>query len=58
MTKYLSYSDLETRYNRSSKSIWRWWKVDKRFPAPTRINGVLLGWTIEQVEAFEQGQFS
>jgi prophage regulatory protein len=54
-TKYYGYSALELRYNRSRKSLWRWWAKDRILPAPKRANGIFLGWTEEQLQQFEQG---
>lgn len=51
-TKLLTYSDLESRYNRNYKTIWTWVKQGK-FPKPIKLNGRTLGWKQEEVEQFE-----
>lgn len=54
-TKLLTYSDLESRYNRNYKTIWTWVKQGK-FPQPVKLNGRTLGWKPELIEQFESVQ--
>ncbi|MFT6901441.1 MAG: hypothetical protein ACJAXS_001632 [Colwellia sp.] len=56
MTKYYSYKDLEERYNRNRKSIWRWWAKEGVLTPPKKVRGKLLGWTYDDLLAFESGQ--
>ncbi|MDO6617439.1 hypothetical protein [Shewanella sp. 6_MG-2023] len=53
---YYSYTDLENRYNKNKRSIWRWWAKDKTLEPPKRAGKVLLGWTKEQLIKFENGE--
>ncbi len=52
-TSYFGYPELTQRYNRDRRTLWRWWAKDKILPAPTRINGIFLGWTEQQLAEFE-----
>lgn len=54
--KYYSYKDLEIRYNKNRRSIWRWFSKDKTLEPPKRTGKTFLGWTIEQLERFENGE--
>ena len=58
MTKYYSYNDLEERYNRNRKSIWRWWAKEGVLTAPKKIRGKFLGWTEEDLLCFESSEVS
>ena len=53
-TIYFGYKDLEQRYKRSRKTIWRWWKIDKILPPPVKIQGRVIGWTSEMLASFEE----
>lgn len=53
---YKSYADLEKRYNKDRRTIWRWWAKNKTLEPPKKINGVFLGWTDEQLNKFESGE--
>ncbi|PKG37640.1 AlpA family transcriptional regulator [Psychromonas sp. Urea-02u-13] len=53
---YLTYSDLENRYKKNRRTIWRWWAKDKTLSPPKRAGKVLLGWTAEQLAHFENGE--
>jgi len=53
--KYFTYSDLEKRYNRNRRTIWRLWAKEKVLEPPKRAGKVLLGWTDEQLMKFENG---
>ncbi|MEZ9539695.1 hypothetical protein AB4160_16075 [Shewanella sp. 10N.286.51.B8] len=52
---YNTYSDLQERYQKDRKTIWRWWAKDFILEPPKRVGSVLLGWTDEQLERFENG---
>jgi hypothetical protein len=53
---FQSYNDLETRYNKDRRTIWRWWAKDNTLEPPKRAGKVLLGWTEEQLLRFENGE--
>ncbi len=53
---YHSYSDLEKRFNKNRRSIWRWWAKDCTLTPPKRAGKIFLGWTSEQLEKFENGE--
>jgi hypothetical protein len=53
---YHSYSDLENRYSKNRRSIWRWWAKDGSLEPPKRAGKILLGWTEEQLIKFESGE--
>jgi prophage regulatory protein len=48
--------DLEKRFSRNRKTIWRWWK-NKTFPSPIQINGRAIGWRKSVIYAFERGEW-
>jgi hypothetical protein len=52
---YHSYSDLENRYNKNRRTLWRWWSKDGSLEPPKRAGKIFLGWTDEQLEKFENG---
>ncbi|SQH75523.1 protein of unknown function, low identity with AlpA family transcriptional regulator [Shewanella benthica] len=54
---YHSYKDLEKRYQKDRRTIWRWFSKDKTLEPPKRAGKVLLGWTEEQLFRFENGRF-
>ncbi|MFT6255893.1 MAG: hypothetical protein ACJAT8_000412 [Cellvibrionaceae bacterium] len=54
--KYFSYSDLEHRYNKNRRTLWRYWAKDRTLEAPKRAGKILLGWTEEQLLKFENGE--
>jgi len=54
--KYLTYKDLEARYNKDRRSIWRWWAKDKTLEPPKRTGKVFLGWDEAQLIKFENGE--
>jgi len=53
---YYGYSHLKQRYNKSEKSIWRYWAKDGILEPPKRAGKIFLGWTDEQLEKFENGE--
>lgn len=53
--KYYSYKDLEIRYNKNRRTIWRWFSKDRTLEAPKRTGKVFLGWTEDQLIKFENG---
>ena len=53
---YRGYSHLKEKYNRSEKTIWKWWAKDRTLGAPKRAGKIFLGWTDEQLEKFENGE--
>ncbi|TCN87872.1 hypothetical protein EDC91_1043 [Shewanella fodinae] len=55
-SKFYTYKDLEQRYNRSRKSIWRLWAKEGKLPPPLKVNTIFLGWTEEQLQQFERGE--
>ncbi len=52
---YYTYSDLEKRYSKNYRTIWRWWAKDRTLEPPKRAGKVLLGWTEDQLIRFEHG---
>jgi hypothetical protein len=52
---YHSYSDLENRYNKNRRTLWRYWAKDGSLEPPKRAGKIFLGWTDEQLEKFENG---
>ncbi len=56
MTIYHSYADLEQRYKRDRRTIWRWWAKEGILKQPKKVNGKLLGWTDADLMQFESGQ--
>ena len=53
---YHSYSDLENRYGKNRRSIWRWWAKNGTLEPPKRAGKILLGWTEAQLIKFENGE--
>jgi hypothetical protein len=53
---YHSYSDLENRYNKNRRTLWRYWAKDGALEPPKRAGKIFLGWTDEQLEKFENGE--
>lgn len=53
---YKSYADLENRYKKDRRTIWRWWAKEQILEPPKRSGKVLLGWTDEQLKNFEKGE--
>jgi|TARA_R110000824_G_scaffold391527_3_gene589379 hypothetical protein len=53
---YISYLDLEKKYNRNRKTIWRWWAKDGSLEPPKRAGKIFLGWTEAQLIKFENGE--
>ena len=53
---YIGYLDLEKRYNKNRKTIWKWWAKDGTLEPPKRAGKIFLGWTDEQLEKFESGE--
>jgi hypothetical protein len=53
---YHSYSDLENRYSKNRRSIWRWWAKNGTLEPPKRAGKIFLGWTDSQLEKFENGE--
>ena len=48
----LSGGDVAILLGRSKKTIWRWWRKDKIFPAPIQINGRCIGWRRSTIDNF------
>ncbi|MGL4712713.1 MAG: hypothetical protein ACRCWP_09190 [Shewanella sp.] len=53
---YYTYQDLEKRYSKNYRTIWRWWAKCKTLEPPKRAGKVLLGWTEAQLIKFENGE--
>lgn len=52
-----THSDMEKRYKKDRKTLWRWWSKKKTFPAPIQINGRAIGWRKSVIYAFERGEW-
>jgi hypothetical protein len=50
---YFAYSDLEERYSKDRRTIWRWWAKSEILEPPKKVKGIFLGWTLEQLIRFE-----
>lgn len=37
-------------FNRSTRSLWRWWAKDKIIPEPLKVNGRAIGYRLSTVE--------
>jgi hypothetical protein len=53
---YHSYSDLENRYNKNRRTLWRYWAKDGTLEPPKRVGKIFLGWTEKQLIKFENGE--
>jgi hypothetical protein len=53
---YYTYKDLEKRYNKNRKTLWKYWAKDKTLEPPKRVGKILLGWKLEQLIRFEDGE--
>jgi hypothetical protein len=53
---YIGYLGLEKRYNKSRKTIWKYWAKDGILEPPKRVGKILLGWTEDQLIKFENGE--
>jgi prophage regulatory protein len=42
---------------KNSRTIWRWWRKDKTFPAPLQINGRAIGFRSSDYQAWLNGEW-
>ena len=52
---YYSYADLEERYSKDRRTIWRWHAKNKVLEPPKKIGNIFIGWTEDQLITFESG---
>lgn len=50
--RLLTVKEVSAIMGRSPKTLWRWWKVEKRFPVPIMSRNRALGWRESQIEHF------
>lgn len=53
-----SISQLEKLLDRNRKTIWRWWKKSKLFPAPLLAHGRTIGWRKSEVDQWIRGEWT
>ncbi|MEZ8127959.1 helix-turn-helix transcriptional regulator [Enterovibrio norvegicus] len=49
--------EMESIVGRNRKTIWRWWRKEKSFPAPIQINGRAIGWREADYQAWLNGEW-
>lgn len=47
-----SNEEVSTIFNRSYKTIWKWWAKDKTFPKPVQRNGRSLGFLKTDIDSY------
>jgi prophage regulatory protein len=50
--RIISPQEVADMFNRSPKSIWRWWRRDKNFPCPIQVSGRAIGWRESSIKKF------
>jgi predicted DNA-binding transcriptional regulator AlpA len=39
-------------------TLWRWWRIEKSFPAPVKITGRLRGWRASEIRRWLESRQS
>lgn len=51
---YVSDGELARRFNVSRQSIWRWARMNPKFPKPRKLSNGTTRWFLPEIEAWEQ----